>query len=194
MARIYPSLAATSLVLFLVAVVLGLSIGDLYAEIDELTWRLRGVHMLTGTAAALGVVLVHSIAVTYFIGTSRWCKEVTETYKLNNEPVRRSTQLKRKTFPWCVLGMLTVVGVGALGAASDPGTGRPDTMWWAGIHQIGAFAGLILVAWTYLKAWQNIVENQLVIEQIVQSVSKIRKERGLDGEPVSPESEVAAAH
>ena len=109
MARIYPSLAATSLVLFLVAVVLGLSIGDLYAEIDEVTWRLRGVHMLTGTAAALGVVLVHSIAVTYFVGTSRWCKEVTETYKLDNKPVRRSAQLKRKTFPWCVLGMLTVV-------------------------------------------------------------------------------------
>ena len=39
--------------------------------------------MLTGTSAALAVVFVHSIAVTYFIGTSRWCKEVTETYQLD---------------------------------------------------------------------------------------------------------------
>src|SRR4051812_48988881 len=31
------------------------------------------VHMLLGAAAALVTVLVNSITVTYFIGTSRWC-------------------------------------------------------------------------------------------------------------------------
>ncbi|MCH2115812.1 MAG: hypothetical protein MK171_12990 [Pirellulales bacterium] len=184
MSRIFPTLAATSLGLFLVAVVLGLCIGDLYGghEIDAATFRMRGVHMLTGTAAALAVVFVHSIAITYFIGTSRWCKEVTETYRLEPSYLGRSTQLKRRTFPWCVLGMLTVVVVGALGAASDPGTGRPDTASWAGVHNMAALVGLAVIAWTYFQVWINIVAHQGVIQAIVDAVALLRRERGLDAE------------
>ncbi len=172
-----------SLGLFFVAIVIGLSIGDLY-EIppSESTFRWRGIHMLTGTSAALAVVLVHSIAVTYFVGTSRWCKEVTETYQLDPELLRQSAQLKRKTFPWSVLGILTVVGVAALGAASDPGTGGKETAYWATVHLSGAFLGLALIAWTYYRAWLNIVANQSVIQQIVEAVAVIRRERGLDTE------------
>ena len=45
------------------------------------------IHRLTGMAAALGVVFVESVVVTYFIGTSRWCKEVSETYQLDSKRV-----------------------------------------------------------------------------------------------------------
>jgi hypothetical protein len=190
MTRIFPTLASLSIGLFLASLVIGLTIGDLYHDPTEATLRWRGVHMLTGTAAALAVVFVHSIVVTYFIGTSRWCKEVTETYKLDPGPLRRSTQLKRRTFPWCVMGMLTVVAVGALGAASDPGTGRPNTADMTNVHLIAAFAGLAFVCWTYFQAWQNIAENQLVIQEIVGMVARIRRERGLD---VSPELEALAS-
>jgi hypothetical protein len=183
MTRIFPTLAALSIGLFLASLILGLSIGDLYDNPTDATLRTRGIHMLTGTAAALAVVFVHSIVVTYFIGTSRWCKEVTETYRLDPAPLRRSTQLKRRTFPWCVLGMLTVVGVGALGAAADPGTGRPGTADMATWHLTAAFAGLAFITWTYFQAWQNIAENQLVIQDIVAKVATIRRERGLDVEP-----------
>ena len=170
-----------SLGLFLAAAVLGLTIGDLY-EIppSEATIRWRGIHMLTGTSAALAVVFVHSIAVTYFVGTSRWCKEVTETYQLDPQPLRQSALLKRKTFPWSVLGILTVVVVAALGPASDPGSGVKETAYWATFHLGGAFLGLAVIAWTYYRAWLNIVGNQGVIEQIVDAVAVIRRERGLD--------------
>jgi len=162
---------------------LGLLIGDLYEKPpSEATFRWRGIHMLTGTSAALAVVFVHSIAVTYFIGTSRWCKEVTETYRLDALLLGQSTRLKRKTFPWCLLGMLGVIGVAALGAASDPGTGGANTASWADIHLAAAFAGLAFIAWTYYRAWLNIVANQAVIEQIVATVAAIRQERGLDTE------------
>jgi hypothetical protein len=183
MTRIFPTLAALSIGLFLATLILGLSIGNLYDNPTDATLRTRGIHMLTGTAAALAVVFVHSIVVTYFIGTSRWCKEVTETYRLDPAPLRRSTQLKRRTFPWCVLGMLTVVAVGALGAAADPGTGRPGTADMANWHLMAAFAGLAFITWTYFQAWQNIAENQLVIQDIVAKVASIRRERGLDVEP-----------
>jgi hypothetical protein len=185
MTRIFPTLAALSIGLFLASLILGLSIGNLYDNPTDATLRTRGIHMLTGTAAALAVVFVHSIVVTYFIGTSRWCKEVTETYRLDPAPLRRSTQLKRRTFPWCVLGMLAVVAVGALGAAADPGTGRPGTADIANWHLMAAFAGLAFIAWTYFQAWQNIAENQLVIQDIVAKVASIRRERGLDVEPTS---------
>jgi hypothetical protein len=183
MTRIFPTLAALSIGLFLASLILGLSIGNLYDNPTDATLRTRGIHMLTGTAAALAVVFVHSIVITYFIGTSRWCKEVTETYRLDPAPLRRSTQLKRRTFPWCVLGMLTVVAVGALGAAADPGTGRPGTADMANWHLMAAFAGLAFITWTYFQAWQNIAENQLVIQDIVAKVASIRRERGLDVEP-----------
>ena len=142
MPRIFTTLALLSLGLFLASIVLGLWIGDLYdmsdAEALERTLQARGVHMLTGTATALAVVFLHSVVVTYFIGTSRWCKEVTETYRLDPSALVKSTLLKRKTFPWSVLGMLTVVGVGALGAASDPGTGRANTQAMADYHFIAS--------------------------------------------------------
>jgi len=188
MTRIFTTLALLSLGLFLAAVVLGLSIGDLYDNPDADVLRIRGVHMLTGTAAALAVVFVHSIVITYFVGTSRWCKEVTETYRLDPAPLVRSNQLKRRTFPWSVLGMLTVVVVGALGAASDPGTGRPDTASMANVHLAAAFAGLALVGWTYLRAWSNILDNQAVIQKILDDVRQIRRERGLDTDPLTDES------
>jgi hypothetical protein len=182
MTRIFPTLAALSLLVMLAAVVLGLSIGDLYLypAPSKQTLHTRGVHMLTGIAAALAVLLVHSIVVTYFVGTSRWCKEVTETYELDHELALRSAALKRKTFPWAVLGMLTVGGVVALGGASDPGTGLANTATMAPKHYAGALAGLALVAWTYYRAWLNVVANQQVIEQIVALVGKIRQQRGLD--------------
>ena len=95
------------------------------------------VHRLTGIAAALGVVFVESVVVTYFIGTSRWCKEVAETYRLDAAPVRESNRLKRRAFAVALVGMLTVVGVIALGAAADPATGRPNTQAWTNFHLVG---------------------------------------------------------
>ena len=98
-------------------------------------------HRLSGTAAALVVVFVESIVVTYFIGTSRWCREVVQTYQLDPAPAEASQRLKRRAFPLALAGMLVVVAIGALGAASDPATGRPGTHDWVNIHLIAAMAG-----------------------------------------------------
>ncbi|MAT70061.1 MAG: hypothetical protein CMJ58_11115 [Planctomycetaceae bacterium] len=173
--------------LFVLALGLGLSVGDLYDNPTQADVAQKGNHLLAGTAAALFVVFVESIAVTYFVGTSRWCKEVTETYKLDPADVAESTRLKRRTFPLAVAGMLTVVGVGALGAASDPGTGRENTATMANVHLAAAFAGLCFVGWTYYRAWLNIAENQNVIARIVAKVREIRVAKGLDVEPVEDE-------
>ena len=88
------------------------------ARIPELLpWH--RAHFLAGVFSSLVVVLVNCISMTYFIGTSRWCKEVADTYRLDQQLVRRSATLKRRTFPWALLSVLSMVGVSSLGAAAD---------------------------------------------------------------------------
>ena len=131
-------------------------------------------------AAALMVVFVESVIVTYFIGTSRWCREVVETYHFDPDFIRRSNQLKRRTFPWALAGMLAVVGVIALGAASDPATGRPNTAAWVNWHLAGAFSGILLISWTYVVAWNNVASQHAIIEELVANVAKAREKQGLE--------------
>jgi hypothetical protein len=73
-----------------------------------------------------------------------------------------------------------VVAVSALGAASDPGTGRSNTASMAGVHQLAAVVSLCIIAWTFYRTWLNIAANQDVIARIVSHVQRIRSERGLD--------------
>jgi p-aminobenzoyl-glutamate transporter AbgT len=142
-----------------------------------LRWAM--VHRLIGTGAALVVVLVNSIVITYFIGTSRWCKEVTETYQLDPQHLQRSVRLKRSAFPWTVLSMLAVIAVGALGAAADPASLRQGTEHWVTPHLVGAFAGLIFIVFTFFVEGARIAAHHAVIEAIVGEVRRIREDRGL---------------
>jgi hypothetical protein len=60
--------------LMLATALLGLWIGDLHGQTDQSVLRWGTVHRLSGIFSALMVVLVNSMAVTYFIGTGRWCR------------------------------------------------------------------------------------------------------------------------
>ncbi len=179
MSRIFTILAWVAILMVAANLILGLSLGDL-RELDPTVLRWATVHRLAGVAAGLAVVLVNSIVVTYFIGTSRWVKEVTETYRLDSQFIARSNALKRRTFPWATMSMLAIVGVIALGGAADPGSGRPDTDAWITPHLLGSIAGLALIAWAAVVEWNNIHQNQQVIAEVLAEVRRIRLERGLD--------------
>jgi amino acid transporter len=187
MSRIFLSLASLSLVLVIVALMLGLTMGDLDPQSTPApeTLHRATLHRLTGVAAALAVVFVECIVVTYFIGTSRWCKEVVETYQLDRSVIAQSNRLKRRTFPWALIGMLTVVGIVALGGAADPGaTVQLNARTWAYWHLLGAMLGIVLVMWTYLIAWNSILANHAIIERVMDEVAQIRERRGLTAEEV----------
>ena len=180
MTRIFLYLAGFALAMTLLALGLGLNVGDLSADpYDEAARARFRMHFLGGVSAALVVVLVNSIVVTYFIGTGRWCKEVAQAYRLNPSFIARSTQLKRRTFPWALMGMLTIVGVIALGAASDPTTGIQNTAMWSTVHFCAALAGLALIGWAFVIEWTNIAANQQLIGDVMAEVARIRAERGL---------------
>ena len=136
-------------------------------------------HVLLGLLATLVTVMVNSIAVTYFIGTSRWCKEVSETYGLSPEYVQRSDGQKRKTFPFSMLGIFTVLGMAALGAASDPGTFRETTAKWVGVHYIAAIAGTTIIAYALWRQVVGIRQHQAIIHDILEAVRKVREAKGL---------------
>jgi uncharacterized membrane protein len=137
------------------------------------------LHMLLGSAAALVALLVNSIAVTYFIGTARWCKEVCETYRLRPELAERSTRLKRSTFPWALAGIVAVIGIVALGAAADPtGANFRHSASLVTPHYVAAMIGLVIVVASFWVQIVRIAENYAVIEEILDEVQAIREGQG----------------
>lgn len=149
------------------------------------------LHFYLGVAACILVILVNSVTVTYFVGTSRWCKEVGETYDLSPELQMRSTVIKRRTFPWAVFGMLTMVGLAMLGGLSDPSIPLNQSqpaqsaamVQW---HYLAAMAALAFIALTFTVQALRMSENYQAIQDILAEVHRIRVAKGL---PVKEENQ-----
>jgi len=139
-------------------------------------------HIMLGLLAAVVTLIVNSICVTYFIGTGRWCSEVSMTYGLDAEFDNEAKRLKRTTFPWSLLGIGTVLTIAALGAASDPGTLRETTAKYVSAHYLVSLVGAIVIVWAFWKQYGGIGANGIVIERILEEVQRIRTEKGLDVE------------
>jgi len=186
LSRIFNILASFAIVFVLATMAVGYSLRtrDIRDPADSVAQKMATVHRLSGIAAGIALVFVNSIVVTYFIGTSRWCKEVSETYKLDAIFTRRSTVLKRRTFPLAVANMLIAVTIIALGGASDPGgtfrMAPPPGLSWTNLHFMAAAAGLLAVGYLSLLEASNIRANQQVIGEVMDEVRRIRTERGLE--------------
>lgn len=185
MDRIITPLASLTVLLMLITLAVGLWLGtgDIRDPADTVARSWFRLHFLLGVVAGLAVVLVNSIAVTYFVGTGRWCKEVVQTYSLDPDIVARSAKLKRRAFPYALVNMLLIVGVVALGGAADPGgTVRvepPCGLSWGQWHFLAAAAAVAIVAYAYLMLWHLIREHQVVIREVLGHVERIRQQRGL---------------
>jgi hypothetical protein len=185
--RIFFTLAVFALVCVATALFLGIRVGDLHAaaepdtpvDIREATKQRFSAHFSMGLAAAIVVIFANSISVTYFIGTSRWCKEVVEGYALDTQLLARSMSLKRRTFPWAVSSMLVIVGVAALGAAADPGTGLPNTADWVLPHFLSGLVAMAFLGLSFFVQAANIRAHYGVISDIMTEVRKARESRGL---------------
>jgi len=161
---------------------LRLESNELYdAELLPVQNKFR-IHFLLGLLSALTVLLVNSISITYFVGSSRWFKEVVETYRLDAGLVARGNALKRRTFPVALFAMLVMVVIAALGGASDPSTGRADSADWVNYHFASALIGTSLIAGAFWLQWCNIRANYSLITTVSDEVKRIRTERGMDDE------------
>jgi amino acid transporter len=182
--RIFNVLGGFSLVFVLLAIATGLVTlsGDIRDPFDTTAQANLRVHRLSGIGAGVAVLLVNSIVVTYFIGTSRWCREVCETYQLDASILRRSAQLKRRAFPASIVGIVTIIGIAASGAAADPMTGTaPSThgMSWGEMHLAAAVIGMVIVGWSLVAQRASVATNHEIITDVLNEVHRIRTERGL---------------
>jgi hypothetical protein len=141
--------------------------------------RRATLHILLGIAAALVTVLVNSISVTYFIGTSRWCQEVVDTYQLNPEFTQQSLAMKRRSFPWSLGGILTILLIVALGAASDPGNRLANSAAYSTWHFAAAMLGIFFIGVSFFVQVTRIATNYQLINNVMSEVQRIRAERGL---------------
>ena len=182
MDRVFSRAALFAVALMAATAGLGLWLGDLHGQTAPAVLRWGTVHRLSGVLAALMVVLVNSMAVTYFIGTGRWCREVVETYGLDGSYIERSRRLKRSAFPFALLGMLAVVTVVALGGAADPASGRPGTQQWVTAHLLGGLGLAAAIAWCFQAQLPQIRRQQELIEDVMAEVRESRRRRGLDVE------------
>jgi len=138
------------------------------------------VHIMLGVLAALMTALVSSVAITYHVGTSRWCKEVVQAYSLDESLVLRSNRLKQSTWTWALVTMFVILLIIALGGASWPVRPGVNSALWVRPHMFAAMIGIYVIVIAFRRQGLNILANHAVIQEIVAEVRRIRLERGLE--------------
>lgn len=203
--RIFITMASVAVMLLAIALILGLRIAD----VPELTERAQAAdragdtvkleeirakasdgaaalntHRLFAIGVSIFVLFVNSMSITYFVGTSRWCREVGETYALDRAFAEQAQRHKRRNFPWAVLGMLTILFIAGLGAAADWSVDYPVNVEraanWATPHLLAACSGIGLMIVAFYFQAVKLQQQGEHIARIMDEVARIRRERGLN--------------
>jgi hypothetical protein len=185
MTRTFSVLAGLVAALMLAAVALGL----LYFISEDPVRRadIFVVHFVLGLCTALGVLLVHCIIFTYFLGTGRWVKEVTLAYRLPDAPWHKATrELKRGTFPPALFAMLIAIATAAAGA------GAQLQAWHWSIHATLAFATILINLWAFAVEYRNVSLNARIIQEVLAEVDRVRAAQGLASNAEALAEEVIA--
>lgn len=125
-------------------------------------------------ATSLVAMLVNSITITYFIGTSRWCKEVVETYSLDTQLALQSATCKRQAFPWAMIGIATVLWLSAHGGAANPSVRLISAAPWGTSYAASAALCTVIMAFCFRKQTQYLAQNFRVIETILDDVQLVQ--------------------
>ncbi len=178
MNRIFLVLALFANGLLAVTLALGLRIGD-PLDLDPAVTDALSLHFLVALGTCLMVLLVHAVALTYFMGTGRWIEETSAAYRLGEEARRRNIRLKYRVIPGIILCFALVVITGSLGAVADPAS--RGTLTAASAIHFGLAVALLLT--NFIVSWieyQSIARNGSLVNEVVEEVRRIRRERGLD--------------
>jgi hypothetical protein len=183
MTRIFLSLSIAATGTLLVALWLGLNIGDA-AEVTTAAQNRVATHFLTALGALMFAVLVHAIVLTYFMGTSRWLEETSNAYRLGSGWQQQSKDLKWKLYPAMVVALTMLILTGAFGGAADPASGVGFRGWgpFSAAHIHLGFAVLTVLVNAMVNAWEYAAlrRNGRLVQDVLQQVRRIRTERGLD--------------
>ncbi len=132
------------------------------------------MHFVLGLLSALAVLLSHCLAITYFLGTGRWVKEVCLAYGLPDERWPRQTRaIKRGNTPYAILAMLLAIATAAAGA------GRQNAAWPAWLHATLAGLTLLVNAVVWTIEYRNMKTNSRILDEVYAEVDRVRAEQGL---------------
>ena len=165
------------------------NIENLKAEIDRLIQQLEPmgqrstIHKLLAILAAIVTVLVKQ----YFHYVFYWHESLVQ--RGSAKPIRsislcfdKSSSIKRRNFPWSFIGIITVLSIAALGAASDPATFMKSTHQFVQPHFWTAMLGTAILGYALLNQYLNIYSHSELVEEILGRVKQIRSDRGLEVE------------
>jgi hypothetical protein len=135
------------------------------------------MHLLIAVGASLVVLMLHSIVLTYFMGTGRWIEETGRAYALDERFRAQNIRYKYRVIPGMVTCMTLVILTGAFGAQLDPAA-APSA--WSTLHFLLALATVGLNLAVSVAEYFAIRDNGLLVASVVAEVKRIRKEQGLD--------------
>jgi hypothetical protein len=145
------------------------------------------LHFYAGLLTALGILLVHCIIFTYFLGTGRWVKEVGLAYDLPDHELPRTTrELKRTVFPAALFAMLIAI------AAAASGQGNLLLAWPWPIHASLAGLTLLINLWAFRVEQRTLEANAAVLKAVLDEVDRIRRAKGLECNAEALERDLAS--
>lgn len=177
MNRIFLTISLLANAFLIVTYLLGWAVQD--PSIPGSTGVGLPLHFLCGVGSLMLAMLVHAIVLTYFMGTGRWIEETTSAYRLGPAARDENVRLKYRTLPGMVGCLTLLIVVGGFGAAADPGAAL-DLPAAKTIHMVLATLGLLTNLVVSVIEYESIRSNGRLIEEIVDQVQRIRRERGLD--------------
>jgi hypothetical protein len=174
MTRTFSTLAV--LLIFAMLATIGVGFWSFFlSKTDPSKQDIFLVHFHLGLWTTIGILLVHCIIFTYFLGTGRWVKEVTLAYRMPDEPLHKTTrELKRATFPPALFSMLIAI------FTSAAGTGVLFQAWPWYIHAGGATLTVLINLWGFRVEYRNLAANIIIIQAVLAEVDRIREAQGLE--------------
>ena len=123
-------------------------------------------HFLVGLLAGICTLLVHSIVMTYFIGTGRWVKEAVTRWQLDPAFDRATRKLKARSFPFAFFSMVFIIVTTILGAACDNGS-APS---W--LHLSAAIVTIGFNVVSYFFEYAAVEQNVALLSRVVAAASQ----------------------
>ena len=135
-------------------------------------------HWHAGLWNTLFTTLIHSIVITYFVGTGRWIREVSRVYKFSGAFHDRSWKAKMQAIPFAMGSIFIIIVAAGFGASADPGS-TVQLKEWMGLtavplHFVTVLFALSVNLLTYFFEYQALLENSAIIDSVMQEVAKVR--------------------
>lgn len=166
MPRIFLALASFNTLALLATAVLGFFTPS---RAEPTGADLFAFHLPAALASLVFALLVHSMAFTYFLGTSRWVKEVVQAYQLSGALYQQAAQLKRGTVRFVMPCAALAIATAVTGAAADlsmlPGP----------VHLITAGAFIGLNVWGHVAEYDLIKANCTLLESVMDQVRQLQQ-------------------